>query len=925
MMEVQNSLLDKFEDTNDARFADKCFSISEDIKNNRLSILNLIEQLGDLLTNQSPSKRELGIAILSEVLNNLQSNLLTSQQLQTLASFYAVRFKDHHQVLPCTLKGILTIIEFDNFPGESVPALLNSLFQNVACQQQQQSDRYTIYCIFQILLRRFPSELLSMKIELVYGVLTAIDGERDPRNLLFLFKWLKNFLGVVKMGHLTEDMFDALSCYFPVDFRAPPSEKTITREALAEALCPCLCAIPDFGEHCIPLALEKLDSSLEIAKIDSLQLLKEIFNNNCAPGIKTECLRTLSDVINKISQDDEFEQYKDVLKNIIDTLKGNLLPESKLFGSSAQVLVHAALGSRNASNYVAEEIVPLLMNIYLMAGNPDQKTVMLKALVDMTKCFLKYHKSLDNQDNIPELSKVPLLCLESLNNIDCRININYQEVGFDSLAALAHCLSPEVRSKLYAHLRTSILTIDQPDLRTSMLECLKTMATCYGDELKERVFLDIHSDPRVVDKVLHAQCFLVNLNGYRDFVINSFLTCITNEEFSSVALKNLRALLDKQVDQRNLSAALIQKGLVDTLIELSSSHSNSQETLINISKVLKLLIGPQSSETQTKIVDEHLEQLYDKTVSSKINLILLDGMVSTLRKDIQVDYKVLELCLDIAIGQVDEVRETAVQLLANLINKRSEDELLTEYLGRIKDKCTESLKKSQSSSILTISWITKALLMRNHPQSMIWLDWLLGMIDEYQEVADGLKIIMNDEYESMSCSSNCNKSLLYRQKAFVHISNEISDNFDKNKIVNSKAMGYLIEFSPAQAVLLHFKKISRLIIMCLEKNKEPEVLCILLGMIKNVISDKNALIEEHLEDFLSRLLRLTSFESSMNVRLEALHCILDFTSSFPVYKLLPYKNDVLRELGQCIDDKKRLVRKEAMEARSFWFLLDAPQ
>lgn len=47
-------------------------------------------------------------------------------------------------------------------------------------------------------------------------------------------------------------------------------------------------------------------------------------------------------------------------------------------------------------------------------------------------------------------------------------------------------------------------------------------------------------------------------------------------------------------------------------------------------------------------------------------------------------------------------------------------------------------------------------------------------------------------------------------------------------------------------------------------------------------------------------------------------------STCPLYKLLPLRKAVLEQLGRCVDDKKRLVRKDAMEARSLWFLLDSP-
>lgn len=42
---------------------------------------------------------------------------------------------------------------------------------------------------------------------------------------------------------------------------------------LADALAQCLTAIPKFAEFCFSLALEKLESSLDVAKLDALQLL----------------------------------------------------------------------------------------------------------------------------------------------------------------------------------------------------------------------------------------------------------------------------------------------------------------------------------------------------------------------------------------------------------------------------------------------------------------------------------------------------------------------------------------------------------------------------------------------------------------------------------------------------------------------------
>lgn len=118
----------------------------------------------------------------------------------------------------------------------------------------------------------------AMGPDLVYGVISAIDGERDPRNLLFLFSFLPHFMKSMTLGHQADNMFEVISCYYPIDFHASPDDPAaVTRQDLANALAPCLCAVPEFGQNCLVLLIEKLDSSLRLAKIDSLKLLVSDF------------------------------------------------------------------------------------------------------------------------------------------------------------------------------------------------------------------------------------------------------------------------------------------------------------------------------------------------------------------------------------------------------------------------------------------------------------------------------------------------------------------------------------------------------------------------------------------------------------------------------------------------------------------------
>lgn len=117
-----------------------------------------------------------------------------------------------------------------------------------------------------------------MQSDLVYGVINALGGERDPRNLVFLFEFMPTFIKTFPLRHLVEEMFESFACYFPIDFYPNPNDpEAITRDVLAEKLSFCLCAALEFADSCISLAFEKLDSGLNVAKLDSLDLLVSFF------------------------------------------------------------------------------------------------------------------------------------------------------------------------------------------------------------------------------------------------------------------------------------------------------------------------------------------------------------------------------------------------------------------------------------------------------------------------------------------------------------------------------------------------------------------------------------------------------------------------------------------------------------------------
>lgn len=226
------------------------------------------------MTNKETEIRLKGTRFLSNLLKALPNDFLSQPQIEFIAHFYCDRMKDHHSIAPEIINGVLSIIKMKNFVHQLAPIILTQLFSQIPCQSQVRGDRGNIFSIIQNLSENCQTELEAMGADFIYSVIQQIDGERDPRNLLFLYEFMPRFIASYPLKHFTDEMFEVFSCYFPIDFHPSPNDpKAITRDTLAEKLEACLCAHKDFAKNCYALALEKLDTDLTVAKLDSLSLM----------------------------------------------------------------------------------------------------------------------------------------------------------------------------------------------------------------------------------------------------------------------------------------------------------------------------------------------------------------------------------------------------------------------------------------------------------------------------------------------------------------------------------------------------------------------------------------------------------------------------------------------------------------------------
>lgn len=245
------------------------------IVSGRETVVSAVEALQPLLVNPQPPERASGVQLLSDTLWQLPSSRLDAQEAAFVAQFFCDRVRDHFTVVPAALSGLEVAVRFTHLAAESLQKLVQSLYKDVHAQSLMLSQRRHVFAALHHVLSARAADVAPLGSDLVLGCVQAVEGEKDPRNLLVVFATVRLLAAAVKLAHLAEDVFEMLACYFPVDFN-PPEEAGVgvTRQMLADALEECLGSSPEWAEFCVPLALEKLGSDLTQAKLDSLSLLR---------------------------------------------------------------------------------------------------------------------------------------------------------------------------------------------------------------------------------------------------------------------------------------------------------------------------------------------------------------------------------------------------------------------------------------------------------------------------------------------------------------------------------------------------------------------------------------------------------------------------------------------------------------------------
>uniref|UniRef100_A0A1L8DFY2 MMS19 nucleotide excision repair protein n=2 Tax=Nyssomyia neivai TaxID=330878 RepID=A0A1L8DFY2_9DIPT len=920
-----------------AKARDICTDLSQEV----YSITELVEKLGPLLTSQNTSHRSRTLELFSEILKSLPRDFLKEAQLKFIVTFYADRSKDPHSVVPAILTGTLAMAQMTNIPHEEfVSLLLVLLGGSVMCQSQTRSDRETFYEIIEHSSLTYVTKLGAVKDEFLQGVLAALEGERDPRNLQRIFTFMPKLMGMYPLDHWTEEMFEVFACYFPVDFHPPPNvEKPITRDELAELLLTCLTATQGFVDFCIPLAVEKLESQIKVSKIDSLHLLsacaskygadvfEEAFPNiwlslkaEVLPGGNEEVTQKALETIQSIltAAKGSATQTENILNVILHSITISLCDTNlRLFAPACRIVVACCRSNAHAALCVANKLLPMCLTQIEEGTMEAQKIILLKFIKEIVGiCSEKdILKDVDEattkrmQETFVECFK----CTAESKEIAEKI-----EIAFESMGQMIKLLDVTERECVYGNL----LKILQSGAVVNVDECLKVFAFHQREEFTENVVRKLLQrdflNATNAKGIFHCTVCLISVWKTSDILYNFLLDGVFEHPQNDIKLLALRSM------ESVVSEEFIKSGIIEKCIDFLRNNTDLPiDVLVATSDVLKLCMQTLREGEQSDTVAKFLPDLAPHRGNE---LFLFDGLIGQLCQQVDISSyfhhitkDLIEYAVEISRGEVSSSVHLDVcdKLLCYLFNRTIQDSIFEETLSQSINYLNRQIEVN-FLGVRTFAWILKGLLVKGHRKATSLIKDLTTLLTSERlqcEAVGAFQILAKPTHHLP------NMRPFHLQKLFELVLKYTTTD-DKYTPAQLAAIAEILLHLPMKVITMNLQRIGKILFQCLDCDN-TDTLLITITLINRLLQEDSDFCRYHLQSLIPRCIQLSAVKKSLKTRLAALEFLHSVTKKYDTVLLVPFRQDVVYGLQPALDDHKRNVRAAAVIARSAWFVFDS--
>ncbi|XP_003743602.1 MMS19 nucleotide excision repair protein homolog [Galendromus occidentalis] len=873
------------------------------------NLLAVIESMGSTLNSEEVVVRKEALETLGEVIRSIPSGSLNEGEVAPLLAYFTAQLKGHPDHSRAAIIALKALFEKQPVPKDAVGLFIERFFNDTALVDLTRDDKMKLYLIFHKILTdaSFLEAAKKMHSAFLPGFLQLIEAETDPQCLMLCFSMYQIVVRNFPLGVYAEDMFEYPAAYFPIDFNAPPERHGgVTRGKLQEAVEECLLSHKSFEEHVIKLCLEKLTSQHPDAQIDSLRLLKRAVLKYDA-SIATEYSQAIWPTLRMLYMGHRGEPlYEEAIFRMVTAL-GQRLSEVPDWRGEVEKFSKTLWTDFEAVESFVEHSGWRFI-VAFGGGSTRCATVILP------KGFNKVTSLISDGQNIND-SSIDAAC--ALVHVVASLKDGF---GDETLRKCVEMLASQGCALLLDQSRR-----EHHVKLLGMLTMVLPLDTAIRDAEKESIKRFIENSILSSSSIpAHAlKNFIAACSSHFGKSFGADL-CKLGKECRCVWL------LAGLVDKNGQNAEEICHELLS--IRDSSALEAVQEILLNHLPLADTVFN-ELLTTFEEIPDDVTQHYQDllaiatRSVPSSVISTQIDSLCGRLSIDSTslLQFRVVLSNCPPAYLTASTCRILADKLSSIAKTSASSSLILSQCLALLANKHQEGsdaswLRELLESDCLSVSYIAKGLLMRNHELCENFMEVAFRNICDHNEGPVSFATIVKPEPKIFPREGGCTARILYTQRFMTWSMPRLLERFDTasetEKIALSSAICLALHEVSLEIAEKFTSKLRPVILWCLSQPSLPAEPS--KGLLK-CIRRNFPQLQLSIHAVIQPLLRWSQRPSPMELRIEAISGLHELKDHFETHQLLPHKKQVLKSLP--IGDRKRLIRRAAACTSVTWHML----
>ncbi|ORY75562.1 hypothetical protein LY90DRAFT_502110 [Neocallimastix californiae] len=874
-----------------------------EVNNRNVSILMIVEDLSDTLVSTDPKVRAKGIELLIRVFCSCNIDTIT--------------------------------------PKMEVP---KAMIEELTIQGYQQTVRHVIFKCYETLVDKYLDVLKTIEDTFVPGFVQTVEGEKDPRNIMIIFKIIKIIVSELNYKPYVElllfaNINDCLN-YLYILF--------ICRE--------CLVSVPELSKFAIPQLIEKLSSRLDNTKRDALDVLiagGDVYN--------FEDYSSNLDKLTEILRDEAFDNAGEVLEEdyikaitgftkifsrggnewidkYVDQMTTKPISYIKDFGHprgkfSRNIICAVIKENEYAFNKLINQVFPDLMTKIVQPNPPSVQSFLME--------YVKNLLSIANLQNISEdhlIYQYKDTLYREFNKLkECDDDNDFKKSmeitsigGLYELANLKGFLSDEqdmidsnyewilqsteditVECKFYEDTMNKLIDIydkgieekKNKDYLTKLLESIKNIIE-RGIKIEDDKSLIISCFPLFKNNILRI--LIKNSINQREELPNVELISSIFQKYISILAKNQI----KKFNEEILSIFIDNKTLdlmeVDNTIKFEPFNENSPKSQTCL---LNILIS---------VTCEVDDTIFKNTTVKKVNEKYLNKLVDRIINTLNSYYANL-----------------ASKFISLYCIRFNNEKKIQKKIKNWIEKDIYSIINSnmvfKECAIILFSWLSKVLYIKSNNDATNYAMKLISLIHNQNHdssCVNGIKTIFDKTSYPTETEKLYTVDKTFEEKLINTLLKELITTYKNSEQGKNLsiiiALGVLLKLSDIKKIA-NKDEIKPIMLYALTL-PNAEVLSSSIEILSVIVKIEPNELKNDLTTLVEFLLKLTKARNSpsntIKVRVLSLRLLDLISTMYESYLLLPIKQTVLNELDSALDDNKKYVRKMAVHCRNQWFTLN---